>query len=156
VRGFEPAKVHIDLERPISGYALTTAFPGVSFNQPVAMATPPGETNRLFVVERGGIISVITNLAAPNRTVFLDLSERTASAYIETGLLGLAFHPNFQRNGQFFTFRTLIFGSLRDRVSRFTVSADDPNRASANEVILIDQEDVADTHNRSEEHTSEL
>jgi hypothetical protein len=53
-----------------NNYTTENAFPGLSLNQPIALATPPGETNRLFVVERPGVIMVITNLAVPTRTVF--------------------------------------------------------------------------------------
>lgn len=148
----DPLKLAIDLERPISGYVLTAAFPGVSFNQPVAIASPPGETNRLFIVEREGVISVITNLTKPSRTVFLDLRERTLATYIEAGLLGLAFHPNYQSNGYFFVFRTLRDGAFKNRLSRFRVSAVDPNRADPQETIVVDQEDISDTHNAGDLH----
>jgi glucose/arabinose dehydrogenase len=151
-RPVESAKLNIDLNRPISGYALTAAFPGVSFNQPVGIASPPGETNRLFIIEREGVVCVITNLAQPSRTVFLDLRDRTLANYIEAGLLGLAFHPNYKSNGYFFVFRTVRDGSFKDRLSRFRVSADDPNRADPVETVLIDQEDVRDTHNAGDLH----
>lgn len=148
----EPARLAIDVDRPISGYALTAAFPGISFNQPVGIASPPGETNRLFVIEREGLICVITNLVKPNKSVFLDLRGTTDARYIEGGLLGLAFHPNFQSNGYFFVFRTSINNQFRDRLSRFSISSDDPNRADRNEVVLIDQEDIANSHNAGDLH----
>ncbi|HXU83844.1 MAG TPA: hypothetical protein VN914_20760, partial [Polyangia bacterium] len=53
------------LQMPTNGaatYSMNTAFPGLTFTAPIAMATPPGETNRLFVVERAGRIKVIPNL----------------------------------------------------------------------------------------------
>ena len=59
---------------PAYGFQFVNAFSGVSFTSPMAIVAPPGETNRLFIVERAGKIAVITNLAAPNRTVFLDIS----------------------------------------------------------------------------------
>ena len=58
------------------GYTTEPAFGNLTFTDPVAVVTPPGETNRVFVVEQSGRISVITNLAAPTRSVFLDLSTR--------------------------------------------------------------------------------
>ena len=88
------------------GYAFVPVFPGVTFNQPVAIATPPKETNRLFVVEEAGRISVITNLASPSRSTFLDLTGKTIFGG-EQGLLGLAFHPEYDKNGRFFVFRTV-------------------------------------------------
>jgi hypothetical protein len=57
----------------LSSYTTINAFPGLTFSEPVCLASPPGETNRLFVLEKGGVIVVITNLAAPTYTVFMDL-----------------------------------------------------------------------------------
>ena len=83
------------------GYALTNSFGALNFIDPVCMVTPPGETNRLFVVERGGDIAVITNLAAPERTVFLNISNKVT--YVgEGGLLSLVFHPGYATNGYFY------------------------------------------------------
>src|SRR5262245_57949897 len=50
--------------------AAVDAFPGLKFDAPVAIASPPGETNRLFVLERAGRIQVITNLSNPTKAVF--------------------------------------------------------------------------------------
>lgn len=78
---------------PVQGFATTNAFPGLTFNSPLALVTPPGETNRLFVVDQDGRIVVITNLAQPSSTVFLDIAARIRSGG-EEGLLGLAFDRN--------------------------------------------------------------
>jgi hypothetical protein len=48
-----------------NGYTTVNAFGSLTFTTPLALAVPPGETNRLFVVERSGIIAVVTNLASP-------------------------------------------------------------------------------------------
>ena len=50
-------------------YTSTNALGTLTFNNPVAIVVPPAETNRLFVVEKRGRIVVITNLAAPTRTI---------------------------------------------------------------------------------------
>ena len=77
-------------------YQAVNAFPGLSFVNPVSMTTPPGETNRLFITERAGRIYVITNLAVPTKSLFMDLSARIDSSSTEEGLLGIAFHPYTQ------------------------------------------------------------
>src|SRR5882724_11472208 len=64
-----------------TGYALTNAFSGLSFTNPVCIASIPGETNRLFIVERKGRIVVITNLAAPTRSIFMDISSSSQVIY---------------------------------------------------------------------------
>ena len=57
-------------------------------------------SNRLFILEQGGIISVMQP-GSSSRTTFLDISSRVLSGG-EQGLLGLAFHPQFAVNGRFF------------------------------------------------------
>lgn len=134
------------------GYTTERAFGDAAFTDPVAIVSAPGETNRLFVVEQAGRISVITNLAEPNRSVFLDLRSRVVSGG-EQGLLGLAFHPGFATNRQFYIFYTLntntAAGSgLHDRLSRFLASETDPHLADpASELPLLTQYDQAANHN---------
>jgi glucose/arabinose dehydrogenase len=142
---------------PTYGFALTPAFPGLSFSAPMALTAPPGETNQLFVVERTGRIQVITNLTAPNQSLFLDISARVNTSG-EGGLLGLAFHPGYQTNGWFFVYYTLTASTsagtgFHDRLARFERSASNPFQASpASEVPLITQLDEASNHNGGDIH----
>lgn len=140
------------------GYQLVNAFPGTTFAAPLAMANPPGETNRLFVVEQGGRIMVLPDLGNPQKEVFLDLSAKTVAGG-EQGLLGLAFHPGYATNGRLFLFRTVTASTtghasqLHDRLSEFRVSAANPNRAdTASELILFQQADPASNHNGGDVH----
>lgn len=143
-------------EPPLSGYDLVDALPGAQFLQPVVVKAPPGETNRLFVVERTGRIMVVTNLAAPTQTLFLDLRPTTVASGVEPGLLGLAFHPGYATNGWFYVFRNLLDSTpsgagLHYRLSRFTVSPSNPHAAlPGSEVILISQFQSNDEHNAGE------
>ena len=57
-------------------------------------------SNRLFILEQTGIISMVQP-GATTRTTFLDISSRVLSGG-EQGILGLAFHPQFAANGRFF------------------------------------------------------
>jgi glucose/arabinose dehydrogenase len=143
------------------GYAVSNAFgPTLTFTAPVALVTPPGETNRLFVVEQSGRIAVITNLANPNRTVFMDIANRVRFNQ-EQGLLGLAFHPGYATNRHFYVFyvgntngvQTSDNSSRHDILSRFETSPTDPNAGLANsEMILIRQLDEASNHNAGDLH----
>src|SRR5258706_661983 len=96
---------------PSAGFPSTNAFGTLALTNPTVIASPPGETNRLFIAEKKGRIVVITNLTAPNRTIFMDISSRVLSladsaVYDEQGLLGLEFHPGFATNGYFYVFYT--------------------------------------------------
>lgn len=134
-----------------NSYTTTNAFPGVVFTNPIAIATAPGDTNRLYVVERAGRVVVITNLASPSRTVFLNLPGVNASG--EGGLLDIAFHPNYASNRQFYAFytRTATNGSgtgFHTRVSGFLRTATNENLALAStEVVLYSQFNNQDNHN---------
>lgn len=136
---------------------LESGLGALRFTNPVVVTSPPGETNRLFVVEQPGRVVVITNLSAPTRTVFLDLTGSTVSGG-EQGLLGLAFHPRYAENGRFFVFRTLrattegASNRLHDRLSEFRVSTDNPHRASTVETVLFQQFDEASNHNGGDVH----
>ncbi len=137
-------------------YELVDAFPGLTFNDPVAILTPPGETNRIFVVQRAGVIQVVSDLASPTASTFLDIDPLVTggtSGNDERGLLGLAFHPGYETNGYFYVFytgdaTTTAGGGLHDIVSRFQVSSTNINVAnSSSELRLILQRDQASNHN---------
>lgn len=140
---------------PQFGYTLNNAFPTVTLSQPVCITSPPGETNRLFILEKGGNIVVITNLAAPNRTVFMSLPVLSDS---ESGLIGMAFHPDYAANGYFYIFSSrstnTAQGSGRHQcISRFQTSPPGANTAApATELFLIVQRDTAGNHNGGDLH----
>lgn len=58
-------------------------------------------TGRLFIVEQAGTIRLIERGVLQDQP-FLDISSRVRSVAYEQGLLGLAFHPNYTKNGRFF------------------------------------------------------
>src|SRR5690606_21690959 len=65
----------------------------------------------------------------------------------EQGLLGLAMHPDFKSNGQFFVCYTSRDDD-RTVVSRFTVSKDNPNQADPqSEEVLLEVAQPFKNHN---------
>jgi hypothetical protein len=66
-------------------------------NQPLFLTAPMGD-KRLFVLEKGGDIRIISNGSVLDDP-FLSLNVSTSG---ERGLLGLAFDPNYAANGRFF------------------------------------------------------
>jgi glucose/arabinose dehydrogenase len=145
---------------PQAGFGMVKAFPTMEVpivRTTAAVATPSGETNRLFIVEKQGVISVITNLTSPTRAIFLDITDRVFDTWTgENGLLGLAFHPGYRTNGYFYVFYTRMVSetlSMYDRLSRFTVSATDENVGlKDSELVLIDQFDRYSNHNGGDLH----
>lgn len=139
---------------------LTPVVTGLS--SPTAIATPPGETRRVFVCQKGGSLRLVQDITAATPTVstFLNLANvltlrgESLSTTSEQGLLGLAFHPNYAANRYFYLFYSVTAGGIiYERVSRFTTSATDPNVAdTGSEVVLIQQRDEATNHNGGDLH----
>ncbi len=126
------------------GFKTQPAFGTLSFSNPVGIRSAPGETNRLFVIEQGGKVFAITNLAEPTKTLFLDLKPKALAGPL-SGLFALTFHPGYETNGFFFvgynvSTQTAAGTGTHYRVSRFSVSPDDANNALAStELPLITQ-----------------
>jgi glucose/arabinose dehydrogenase len=89
-----------------SAWRLENAFPNLLFSRPVEFTHASDGSNRIFVLEQEGRIRVFENKpAAKTASVFLDISKKVSSEG-EMGLLGLAFHPDFKRNGYFYVYYT--------------------------------------------------
>lgn len=150
-----------------TGYTTTNAIPfagggGMTFATPMCTAYPNGETNRLYVAQRAGVIQVVNNLSAPTPTQanFMDLATYLSGLGTplpsgdENGLLSLVFHPNYNQNGYFYCwFSVTISGQLHQRLARFqaTGTAGTYNAAAsadpATMAPLLTIYDAAGNHN---------
>ena len=100
--------------------------------------------DRLFIVEQDGLIKIFQD-GALLPTPFIDLTEPVGYNSNEQGLLGLAFHPNYQENGYFFVDYTDLNG--RTNIARYRVT-DDPNVADpASGQILLTIPQPFENHN---------
>ena len=72
------------------------------FYQLLGIVHAGDSSERLFLVERHGFIHVIDKNGNRSAEPFLDLSEIVLDDRSEQGLLGLAFHPDYETNGRFF------------------------------------------------------
>ena len=130
-----------------TGQQLKSTLVAAGFARPVAMTSPPGDTQRLFVVEQhSGMIKIIKNgvvLATP----FLDVNGNTTGN--EQGVLGLAFHPDYANNGFFYVSGTFTGGGAagRSEVRRYTVSAGDPDVADVNFTLIFTENQPQSNHN---------
>ncbi len=108
------------------------------FRQPSGITAPIGD-DRLFVLQRVGVIRILDADRLMADPAFLDISDRVLAGGIEQGLLGLAFHPDYDNNGKFYVYYTDRGG--RRQLSQFSTSVSDPNRArSDSEVVLLELE----------------
>lgn len=92
-------------------------------NRPLFLTSPPGDTNRLFIIEQAGVIRVVEN-GTLLETPFLDLSGVVDSNSNEEGLLGMAFHPDYMTNGLFYVNYTTTVGGTSQQIVEYSVLGD--------------------------------
>ncbi|WP_373045696.1 PQQ-dependent sugar dehydrogenase [Vulgatibacter sp.] len=129
--------------RSEAAVALERAFPALQFTRPVGLLQPPGDRSWFWVVEQNGrVLRFANEEGAASAEPVIDLQERIDARPMEGGLLGLAFHPRFESNGQvYLSFTDQGPSGLRSVIARY-VSADggatlDP--ASESIVLTVNQ-----------------
>lgn len=132
---------------PQNNLDLSLEFIADGLGLPTNMAqTGLPDDTRLFVVQQNGTIRIVTGTGRVLPTPFLDISSRT-HLFGENGLLSLAFHPDYARNGFLFVYYT-DKTSHNNHLSRFQVSPTDPNLADPNsEEILMTIVEPDEGHN---------
>jgi glucose/arabinose dehydrogenase len=110
---------------------------------PVFLTAPPGDNDRLFIVEKSGRIRIVKS-GSLLPTPFLDLHSKLSNGG-EQGLLGLAFHPEFAGNGRFVVNYTNTAGDTR--VAGFRVSADPDVADPASEQLILAVDQPYSNHN---------
>lgn len=111
--------------------------------EPVYLTAPPGDAERLFIVERTGRIRIVAAgslLGAP----FLDITARVRSGG-EQGLLSMAFHPDYDTNGYFYVDYTDTGGDTR--VVRYSVSSDPDMADPGSDVEVLSVAQPFTNHN---------
>ncbi len=131
-------------------YKMRVAFPNLAtFNNPIEMANAGDGTNRLFVAQQRGLIYVFQNSPTVNsRKTFMDMTGIVSVSGSETGLLGIAFHPDYENNRYFYLSYTFDSSGLRSRISRFEASSVNPDTAfRSSEKILLTLAQPYSNHN---------
>lgn len=121
-------------------FTLQNAFPNLSFSSPVFLTHAGDGTNRIFIVEQAGKIKVFPNSQSTSTSKeFLNITDRVASGG-EMGLLGLAFHPDYENNGYFYVNYTAN-SPRRTIISRFQVTSnpDSADKNSENQILVFNQ-----------------
>ncbi len=124
---------------------------------PVAFAQPDDGSGRLFIVDQVGQIRIVTPDGTLLDEPFLDVADRMVTLmddFDERGLLGLAFHPDYQTNGRFFVYYSapLQEGAPAEwdntaTISEFQVSDADANVAdSESEKVLLEVDEPQFNH----------
>jgi len=125
---------------------LTTIRVVSGLSSPLYVTHAPGDFSRIFIVEQGSSGTARIKIAMLPDYTLLSTPFFTISGILtggERGLLGLAFHPDYARNGYFFVNYTTSGGGAAGQtvVARYRVSSD-PNLADPNsgrDVLRIPQ-----------------
>lgn len=132
----------------VSGGAMIHATRVASgFSRPVFAVSPPGEPDRLFIIEQhtGQIKILDLGSGAVLPTPFLDVPANELSTASEQGLLGLAFDPNYATNGVYYVNLTNAAGATE--VWRYARGADLDFSSTARELIITYSGTAATNHN---------
>ena len=118
----------ITTERVVSG-----------LTRPIYVTYAPGDFDRIYIIEKQGIIKV-HQFSTNTTSVFMNIDALVGggtSTNDERGLLGLAFHPDFQNNGYFYVNYTDTTGSSADSVvSRFSATSPDTGDAGSELIVM--------------------
>ena len=96
----------------------------VEFQAPMGIVSPWGDAERQFVFERAGKLQLLKNGV---KSLFLDLTSKVVTNG-EFGFLGLAFHPDYAKNGRFFVHYSGAPNGMTT-IEEYRRQANDPNIA---------------------------
>jgi glucose/arabinose dehydrogenase len=103
-------------------------------SEPVLVTNAHDGTNRIFILEKGGIIKVL-HAGAATPTVFLDITSKVESNG-DQGLLGLAFHPQYPSNPHLYVDYTRT-GDGAIVIAQYQVSGNPDVANPAEQVLLV-------------------
>ena len=111
-----------------SGQTLSTKLVMSGLARPIFITQAPGDESRLFIIEKQGRIKIFnTKTGTLNSDFFLNIDSIITggtSTNSEQGLLGLAFHPDYENNGYFYVNYTAVAGNGDTVIRRYSRGAD--------------------------------
>ena len=120
-------------------------------SRPIYATHAPGDESRLFIIEKRGRIRILNlDNESLNSDYFLDIDSivtggTTTSS--EQGLLGLAFHPDYQNNGYFYVYYTATAGSGDSYIRRYSRGADADHASTSGAVTIMSFDQPYTNHN---------
>ncbi len=116
------------------------------FKQPVQLTHAGDKSGRFFITEQAGTIRIIKDGVLIPKP-FLNIRERVKSGG-EKGLLSVAFHPSYKKNGRFFVNYTSNKGfRLHTVVSEFRAAPDSNDAYEESEKIILEVAQPYSNHN---------
>ena len=124
--------------RPLAQDEIILTEIATGFNTPVDIVHAGDD--RLFVVEKRGVIRIMDTTGQVMADPFLDIDLLVNSTSSERGLLGLAFHPDYAENGYLYVNYTNVIGStVIERYTRDSTNAHAADPASGKVLLVISQ-----------------
>ncbi len=134
-------------KRGASNIQVRRILDGSQFGRLTYVTHAPGDTTRLFIVEKSGLIQIYNlKTGTLNPDPYLDITGPVDPAGNEQGLLGLAFHPDYQNNGLFY----VNYNDSGDDtiIRQYSRDGSDPDKATTvGSVILMEIFQPATNHN---------
>lgn len=119
---------------------------------PLALENAHDGSGRIFIAEQAGRIMILKNgkiLKEP----FLDIKTLLVpmkNEYMDVGILGFAFHPNYKNNGRFFVHYSAPSKKGFNNTSvlaEFEVNKSNPDKADPEKKIILEVEQPEANHN---------
>jgi len=136
-----------------SNIQLMRVYQNLSFNSPLLMLQEATNSNRWYVVEKGGRVAWFNanDETTTQKNTYLDIASIVDSRG-EGGLLSMAFHPNFTSNQQVFLSYTIdavadIDNQMISRFTRLTESTSGNELDTTTEMVILEQNQFATNHN---------
>lgn len=132
-------------DRTGGGGLINATLVAAGLDDTVFAASPPGDPNRLFIVEQhtGQIKILNLNTGVINATPFLDIDGLATGG--EQGLLGLAFHPDYATNGLYYAFTNAPNGDIE--IWEYTRGGNADVSSTARELVIRIDHSEAGNHN---------
>jgi uncharacterized repeat protein (TIGR03806 family) len=110
------------------------------------MLQAPSDNSRWYVVEQGGVVRQFNAASPTAASTFVDITSRVRSGG-ETGLLGMAFHPNYPTDTRVFLSYTNGTNPLVSRISSFRTTDGGATLDPNSEAILLTVNQPEANHN---------
>ena len=136
------------LSGPVAAQGIATLRVASGLASPLVLTAPPGDLERIFVAERAGPIRILRLPGyGVETTPFLSIPGVSTSG--EGGLLGLAFHPDYETNGFLYVYITVFAGTppFETRIVRYQVSADPDVADPGSATLVLAFQQPANNHN---------
>ena len=126
---------------------LVRVFEQIKTLAPIALLQSPGNDTDWYLVEKSGTVLRFTRDASQRPTEFIDIHDLVDASANESGLLSMAFHPDYAVNHQVFLHYTREGSPLVTTISRFESQDNGLTLARQSEKVILSVDQPYENHN---------